>query len=120
MKIASLAITLAFLAAPALVAPANAGEGQGEPFPLTTSGKTTATWTAGTVGSADNPFPYSAAASSTQWTSGPVGSADNPFPYVASGTTYATAPEADTGSARQMQAAHTPTGRLAPAQSLVR
>ncbi|HEY0204874.1 MAG TPA: hypothetical protein VGC15_12080 [Acetobacteraceae bacterium] len=119
MKTASLAITLAFLAAPALVAPANAGEGQGDPFALTTGGKTTTTWTAGKIGSSQNPFPYSAAASSMQWKAGPVGSSQNPFPYTASGTTYSMAPEADTGPARQMQAAHAPM-RFAPAQSVVR
>ncbi len=120
MKIASLAVTLAFLAAPVLVAPAIAGEGQGDPFALTTGGKTTTTWAAGKVGSTQNPFPYTAAPATTSWVAGKVGSTQNPFPFTGSGTSYSMAPDANTGSAQQMHAAHTPTGQLAPAQSVVR
>ena len=120
MKTASLAIALAFLAAPALVAPANAGEGQGDPFALTTGGKTTTTWTAGKVGSTQNPFPYAAAPATTSWVAGKVGSTQNPFPYTASGTSYSMAPDADTGSTQRVQSAQAPVGGPASAQRMVR
>jgi hypothetical protein len=120
MKTASLAITLAFLAAPALVAPANAGEGQGAPFALTTGGKTTTTWTAGKVGSSQNPFPYTAAPATTSWVAGRVGSSQNPFPFTGSGMSYSMAPEANTGSTRPVQSAQAPVGGSASAQQMVR
>ncbi len=120
MKTASLAVALAFLAAPALVGPANAGEGQGAPFALTTGGKTTTTWTAGKIGSNQNPFPYTAAAASTRWVAGKVGSNQNPFPFTASGTSYSMAPEGATGSTRPVRSAQAPVGGPASAQRLVR
>jgi len=119
MKKSFLAIAFAVLAAPALVAPASAGEGNGNPFPMTTNGINT-TMTAGKVGSSQNPFPYTAAGQTTKWVAGKVGSAQNPFPYTTSSTTYPAGPDGNTGSARQMQTAHTATGGLAPAQPTVR
>lgn len=120
MKTASLAIMLALLAAPALVAPASAGEGQGDPFALTTGGKTTTTWTAGKVGSSQNPFPYTAAPATTSWVAGPVGASQNPFPFTGSGTSYSMAPEADTGFTRPVQSAQAPIGGPASAQRVIR
>ena len=120
MKTASLAITLAFLAAPALVAPANAGEGQGDPFALTTGGKTTTTWTAGRVGSSQNPFPYTAAPATTSWVAGQAGSSQNPFPFTGSGTSYSMAPQEQTGPTRPVQSAQAPVGGPVSAQRVVR
>ena len=120
MKAASLAITLAFLAAPALVASASAGEGQGDPFALTTGGKTTTTWTAGKVGSSQNPFPYAAAPATTSWVTGKVWSSQNPFPFTGSGTSYSMAPEADTGPARPVRSAQAPVGGPTSKPRLVR
>lgn len=119
MKNSLFAIAFAVVAAPVLVAPAIAGEGNGNPFPLTTNGINT-TMTAGKVGSSQNPFPYTAAGQSTRWVAGKAGSAQNPFPYTTSSTTFPAGPDSATGSARQMQAAHTATKGLAPAQPTVR
>jgi hypothetical protein len=119
MKSSLLVIAFAVLSAPAFVAPASAGEGNGNPFPLTTNGINT-TMIAGKVGSNQNPFPYTAAGQTTKWVAGKVGSNQNPFPYTTSSTTYSTGPDVNTGSARQMQAAHTATKGLAPAHPTVR
>jgi hypothetical protein len=119
MKNSLFAIAFAVLAAPVLVAPASAGEGNGNPFPLTTNGINT-TMTAGKAGSSQNPFPYTAAGQTTKWVAGKVGSTQNPFPYTTSSTTYPAGSDVDTGSTRQMQAAHTATMGLAPVQPTVR
>ena len=119
MKTATFAIALAVLAAPALVAPAIAGEGQGDPFPLTTNGINT-TMTAGKVGSSQNPFPYTAAGTTTTWVAGKVGSSQNPFPFTASSTSFATGPALDTGSERPVQSAQAPAGGFAPTQRAIR
>ncbi len=119
MKNSLFAIAFAVLAAPVLVAPASAGEGSGNPFPLTTNGINT-TMTAGKVGSTQNPFPYTAAGQTTKWVAGKVGSTQNPFPYTTSSTTYPADPDVDAGPARQMQAAHTAARGIAPAQPAVR
>lgn len=80
MKTALIATTLALLAAPAF-----AGEGNGEPFPLNLPGVTT-TWTLGKPVS-QNPFPYVAKNSTSTWTAGKNASA-NPFPYTTAATTH--------------------------------
>ena len=76
MKTTLIATLIALAAAPAF-----AGEGNGEPFPLHVQGVTTRL-TAGAA-SSQNPFPYSAAATSVTLTPGVVGSSQNPFPYAA-------------------------------------
>ena len=119
MKISSFAVAFTLLATPALVAPATAGEGNGNPFPLTTNGINT-TMTAGKIGSSQNPFPYTAAGTTTTWVAGKVGSSQNPFPYTASSTSFATGPAVDTGSERPVQSAQAPARGLAPTQRVVR
>lgn len=80
MKTALFLTALTLLAAPAV-----AGEGNGEPFPLNLPPIST-TMTAGRVGTSQNPFPYYAATTSSQMTAGVVGSSQNPFPYGVAGT----------------------------------
>lgn len=79
MKIALFLTALTLLAAPAV-----AGEGNGEPFPLNLPPIST-TMTAGRVGTSQNPFPYAAAAVTSSMTAGTVGSSQNPFPYAVAG-----------------------------------
>ena len=79
MKITLLATMIALAAAPAF-----AGEGNGEPFPLVVQGVTTRL-TAGPVGSSQNPFPYGAAGTPVTMTRGIAGSSQNPFPWSAPG-----------------------------------
>ena len=80
MKITLFVTALTLLAAPAL-----AGEGNGEPFPLILPPIAT-TMTAGPIGSNQNPFPYYAATNPSKLTAGTVGSSQNPFPYAVAGT----------------------------------
>ncbi len=80
--------TLFVTALTLLAAPAMAGEGNGEPFPLILPPIAT-TMTAGTVGSSQNPFPYYAAPTTSKMTMGTVGTAQNPFPYAVAGVSRA-------------------------------
>lgn len=86
MKTALFLTALTLLAAPAV-----AGEGNGEPFPLNLPPIST-TMTAGRVGTSQNPFPYYAATTSSQMTAGVVGSSQNPFPYGMAGIARSSSP----------------------------
>lgn len=80
MKTYLLATVLALAAVPAV-----AGEGNGEPYALNLPAIST-TMVAGTVGSSQNPFPYTARGSNVHLTAGRVGSSQNPFPFAAATT----------------------------------
>ncbi len=71
-----------------LAAPAFAGEGNGEPFPLIMPPLSTTVFT-GTAASGRNPSTYYAAPTTSNMTMGTAGAAQNPSPYAVAGAARA-------------------------------